>query len=84
MEEICNMPTVLTLKDNVNHLPVVFSVNEFSPYSGGLWIEVAETNFEREKEQVLSIHKALVVLAHHRTPLIRHFRQVPGWIFQIV
>ena len=51
-EEICNCFTIPTAKNNVGHLLMVFCVNEFDLYPLMPWIDMAETNFKREKEKI--------------------------------
>ena len=51
MEEIRDYLLIPTLKDDVDHLLLVFRVSEFGGYLGMLWIEVTEADLQRKEEK---------------------------------
>ena len=61
-KKICDYITITTSEDDVGHLFVVWHVSEFGLDLSIAGIEVAEANFQREKEEFVSGNK-LVVLA---------------------
>jgi len=80
MEEICNCLHIPAPENNVSQFLVVFCVSEFGHYPVVLGVEVAETNFQKEKKKILSICGAGIVLAHHRTPCVCNLCQVVGTV----
>ena len=56
-------------------------MGEFGLYLVGLEVEMAETNLQQEKEKILSICEAGVVLTYHPTPFICNLCQAAGMVF---
>ena len=78
MEKIHDHFAVLTLENHVDQPPVVFSVSESDVGGVSLSIEVAEANFQTDKEKALPVLKIFAVLVYCRAPFVRKNRQKRG------
>jgi len=83
VEKIRNCFAFPLLENGAEKFLVTFGVNELDSDIKVPWVKVAETDFQRDKEDTLPILKTLAVLAYHGAPFMRHLRQVPGTVFQL-